>query len=222
MAKTISKKQISKAVNTVTPYTGNPITTFLDKIVNFKFNKKVYIFLIIAGLVLLAINKKEWLIAALVNGQPISNIDLQMRLNQQFRSQTINQMVNEKIIMDEAAKNNAVPAEGEINTKIAEIETQVGGAQAFDALLAQQGQNRNTIRPQIIIPLALEKLYGKEATVSAQEIDEFIETNKELIRATDSAGQRNEAADTLKQQKLSQISSQKFQELKQKTKVQIF
>ncbi|MCL5784826.1 MAG: SurA N-terminal domain-containing protein [Patescibacteria group bacterium] len=189
---------------------------------NLKSSKTFYLILIIAGLLLLAIYKKNWFVAATVNGSPITNLELQSRLNQQFRTQTLNQLIDEKIILGEAAKKNVVVTETDIDKKISEIEAQVGGAQALDSLLAQQGQDRNSIKQLIKLRLIVEKLYTNEATVSAEEVNSFIEQNKNQLRATDSAGQEKEAYDAIKSQKLSQISAQKFQELKQKAKTQLF
>ena len=145
-----------------------------------------------------------------------------MRLNKQFRSQTLNQMINEKIIMSEATKNNALASDAEINQKISEIETSVGGAKALDDILSSQGQDRSTIRDQLRLQLSIEKLYQQEATVSAEEIDKFLQTNSAQLKATDSASQIKEAADLLKQQKLSQIFNEKFQSLRQNAKITIF
>lgn len=201
---------------------ANNLLDKIDALKSFR-QKKIYIpILIIVGLLLLAVYKKNWFIAATINGSPITNLDLQMRLNQQFRSQTLNQMINEKIILDEANKNNIVVSDLEIGNKISEIETSVGGAQALDAMLAQQGQTRESIKQQIKLQLTVEKLYSNEATVSAEEVSTFIEQNKENLRATDSAKQQEEAYNAIKNQKLTQIFSQKFQELKTKAKIQIF
>lgn len=201
---------------------NNFLNTFSEKIINLKSSKTRTLILIVAVILLLAIYKKNWFIAATVNGMPVTNLELQLKLNQQFRSQTLNQMINEKIIMSEVAKAGAIPTEGEINQKISQLEGNVGGKERLDNLLAQQGQTRQTLRDQIRVQLAITKLYEKEATVSADEITKFIEQNKEVLKATDSASQRKEAEDTLKQQKLSQIFSQKFQDLRQKAKIQIF
>lgn len=201
---------------------NNFLNNFSGKFVDYKSSKKIYLIILIAGLLLLAVYKKSWFIAATVNGSPITNLDLQMKLNQQFRTQTLNQMINEKIILDEVVKNNALATDDEVNRKISDIETSVGGTQALNTLLTQQGQTRNSIRQQIKLQLSIEKLYGKEATVSAEEVNKFLATSKETLRATDSASQIKEAADVLKQQKLSQIFSQKFQDLRQKAKTQIF
>lgn len=201
------------------------INNLLDKFSgykNFRSSKKFYIILLIIGLLLLAVFKKNWFVAAIINGSPITNLELQMRLNQQYHTQTLNSLINEKIILNEAAKNNAIASESEVSKKISEIETSVGGAQALDSLLVQQGQDRQSVRQQIKLQLSIEKLYANDATVSAEEVTKFIEQNKDQLRASDSAGQREEATAAIKSQKLSQIFSQKFQELRQKAKIQIF
>ncbi len=216
---------VKKALTTPTEKPFSLVNNLLDKVSslkNFRSSKKFYIILIIAGILLLAIFKKGWFVAALVNGSPITNLELQMKLNAQFRTQTLNQVVNEKIIADEARKNNAMPLQSEIDQKIIELEKNVGGKEALDSLLAQQGQTRTGLVDQIRIQLAITKLYDKEATVSAEEVASFIEQNKSQMTATESAGQEKEAYDNLKNQKLSEIFSQKFQELKTKAKIQTF
>ncbi|MDD5147601.1 MAG: SurA N-terminal domain-containing protein [Candidatus Daviesbacteria bacterium] len=202
--------------------TANNLLDKLSNYKNFRSSKKFYIILIITGLLLLAIFKKNWFVAATVNGSPINNLELQMRLNRDFRSQTLTQMINEKIILDEAAKNHAVVSEADVDKKISEIETSLGGAQTLDAMLAQQGQTKMSIRNQIKLQLTIEKLYANDATVSAEEVTKFIEQNQDQLSATDSAGQEKEAYNNLKNQKLTQIFSEKFQELRTKAKIQIF
>ncbi len=224
MAKINQKSKIKDQKEKMIPggKLNNFLNTYSDKVINFRKSKTFYIVLIIAVLLLLAVYKKNWFIAATVNGSPITNLDLQMRLNKEFRTQVLNQLINERVILNKAIKNNAVVTETEVNKKISEIETSVGGAEALDALLSQQGQTKDSIRQQIKLQLSIEKLYEKDATVSAQEVTEFIEQNREQLKATDSAGQGKEATDALKNQKLSQIFQQKFQELRSKAKIQIF
>ncbi len=201
---------------------NNFLNTFPDKVINYRPSKRDYLILLVAGILILSLYKKNWFIAATVNGIPISNFELLSQLNQQHRTQTLNQLIEEKIILGEARKNNAVPTEAEIDQRIKELETQVGGPQAFDSLLSQQGLTRSSLRSRIRIPLAISKLYEKDATVSGEELANFLKQNKDQLKATDSASQEKEATEALKQQKLSQIFTQKFQELKQKAKIQIF
>lgn len=201
---------------------NNLLNNVFEKVTNFKSSKTFYIIIVVAGILLLAIYKKSWFVAALVNGAPVTNLELQSKLNQQFKTQTLNQLINEKIIMSEAAKFMAVPTELEINQKISELETSVGGKTILDSLLSQQGQTRVSLRDQVRVQLAISKLYEKEATVSAEEVTKFLAENSQSLRATESAAQQKEAYDVIKNQKLSQIFSQKFQELRQKAKIQIF
>lgn len=193
-----------------------------ERIISYRPSRKIFIIILIAGALLLAFYKKEWFIAATVNGTPVSSLDLLIRMNQQFRTQTLNQLINEKIILQQASQNNISISEQEISSKIGELEKNVGGAQVLESLLSQQGQTRSSIRGQLRLQLMIEKLYQNEATISAYEVDNFIKTNPQALQATEEASQRKEAADTLKQQKINQIFSEKFQQLRQKADVKIF
>lgn len=227
-AKTKVKKTKKVAVkNPVMEETVNESSISAPKIPfsfpkGFRLNKTAYIAIILIGLSLLAVYKKSWFIAATVNGAPISNFELLNRINSQYRSQTLDQMINEKLILDEAREKGVDVTDKEVTDKIAQIETQVGGAAALDGLLAQQGQTRSSMKDQIKLVLLRDKLYSAEATVSAEEVTQFIEQNKNALSATDSAGQTKEAEDILKQQKISKIFSDKFQAIKKAAKIQIF
>ena len=195
---------------------------FSEKIIHFKPNRKTYLVLLIVGILLLAFYKKEWFVAATINGVPVTNLELLSRMNQQFRTQTLNQMINEKIILGEAAKKQITVSSAEIDQKLQELEAQVGGPEVFESLLSQQGQSRDSLKEQLRLQLVIEKLYENEATISAQEIDQFLETNSALLTSTDSAKQREEAEEAIKQQKLSQIFSEKFQMLRQSADIKIY
>ena len=187
-----------------------------------RLGKRGYLVLLVIGLIILGLWKKEWFVAATVNGSPISNIQLLSEMNKQYRTQTLNQMINEKLILDTARKQNTIITSGEIDAKIDEIIKNVGGREAFEGLLAQQNLTIDSLRNQIKLQLTVEKLYANEATVSAEEVNQFLEQNVSLLTATESAAQRKEAEDLLKQQKVSQVFSEKFQELKQQANIKIF
>ena len=165
---------------------------------------------------------KSLFLPAIVNGSPITGIELMSKLNRDFGSQTLENMINEKIILGEAGKKNALPTKQEIDGKIAEIEQQFGGSESFNGLLAAQGETRAGLEGQMKIQLAIEKMYSSEATASSEEIDEYIKTNKAIMTATDSAAQRLEAEKALKQQKISEVFRTKFDELKKAASVKIF
>lgn len=201
---------------------NNLLNQVFDNFTNFKSSKKIYIAFFIIIFLLLAFYKKSWFVAATINGAPITGLELQMRLNQQFKSQLLNQLINEKIILIEAGKIGAIPAATEIDQKISELETNVGGSETLDNLLLQQGQTRVALRDQVKIQLAISKMYDEQASVSAKEVNDFIKTNSAGLQATDSASQQKEAYDFIKQQKISEIFSKKFQELRTNANIVIF
>lgn len=224
-SKTVKPKKVNPEVKTSTEKINNS-TNFLmglpERIISYRPSKKIYLILAIAGVLLLAVLKKEWFIAATVNGSPINNLEVQIKLNQQFKNQVLTQLINEKLILNEAAKANALPTETEVESKVTEVETRLGGKEVLDSLLTQQNATRETFRNQLKLEVAITKLYEKEATFSAEELQKFIEENKQVLQSTDSASLEKEATDMLKQQKLSQIFNQKFQELRQKADIKTF
>ncbi len=195
----------------------------LLKLSNFRANKKlmaaVVIFVIVVGLLY---SKTSWFIAAIVNGSPITNFELLNKINRQYRQPVLTQLINEKIINSAIQKSGVSVSSSDIDKSLSQIELNVGGAAALDGLLSQQGQTRADLREQLKLQLSLEKMYVKEATVSAEEIADYISKNNSQMSATDSAGQAKEAEGALKQQKLQKIFAEKFQALKQSAKIQVF
>lgn len=187
-----------------------------------KMLRRLIIVVAVIGLAALLYYKRGWFVAASVNGSPISNFELLSRLNSQFKSQMVNQMVNEKLILDEARKQNVIVTEADISQKITEYEQNMGGTEAFNSFLEQQGQTRDSVRQQIRLQLNIEKLYQNEATVSAEEVNKFVAENKAQLIATESAAQYKEAEDVLKQQKLQDTFRTKFQQLRDSAKIEIY
>jgi parvulin-like peptidyl-prolyl isomerase len=194
----------------------------LSELIKFRPSKLIIIAAIIIILAIIISSKKEWFIAGTVNGSPITNWEVLSRLNATYRKQTVDQLVNEKLILGEASKKGIRITEADINNKIKEIETQLGGASALDNLLAQQGQTRNSIRDEIRLQLSVDKMFSGESSVSAEEVTKFIEQNKDQMQSSTEAELTKEATEILKQQKVTQAFSTAFQKIKQDAKIQIF
>lgn len=184
--------------------------------------RNLLIAIIALVLLVLIFYKRNLIIAAMVNNQPVTSLELQQRLNKLYKNQVLNQIVNEKIIEQEAAKKGIFVTPKQINDKIAETENQYGGTETFESLLAQQGLSREEFARQIKYQLIVEQLYKEETNPTEDEIQKYIEANKDDPEATDAAKFKQTAQNALKQQKLGQVFNQKFQELKQSAKVQIF
>lgn len=217
-----SKKTLLTKAKGLVVTLGKKVVPTMVIFKSYKNSKSLYIGLIIAAIFLLALYKKNLFLAATVNGSPINNIELLSRLNSEYRTQTINQMINEKIVLDQAHKQNVFVSDTDINDRIAQLEKSVGGAQALDSLLTQQGQSRASLINQLRIQITVEKMFDKQAPVSAEEVNQFITENKDTLQATDSAGQTKEATDILKQQKIAKLFQTSFQTWKQQAKVVIY
>ncbi len=223
-AKTIKSKKAPevKAYKDPINTSANFLMALPERIIAFRPSRKISLVLLLIGILLLAFYKKEWFVAAMVNNEPISNLEVQMKLNQQFKSQVLTQLINEKLILQEAAKTGGLPTDAEIAAKLEEVQTRLGGAEVLDSLLTQQNTTRETLKNQLKLEVAITKLYEKEATFSAEELQKFIESNQQILQSTDSASLQKEAADMLKQQKLSQIFNEKFQQLKEAANIKTF
>lgn len=181
-----------------------------------------WLIVIILGLLLLGFYKKQWFVAAIVNNQPLTTLEVIQRMNALHKERTVTQLINEKILEQEAAKNKIVITQKEIDDKITETENQYGGKEKFESLLSQQGLTRVELARQTRFQLIVENLYEKEATVSAEEIQKFMDENSNIPEATEPAKFRKLAEDQLKQGRISSIFNEKFQALKQAAKIQIF
>lgn len=187
--------------------------------------KRIIIGLLIGAVLVLAIYKKGIFITATVNGSPITTVELVGRLLQNFKKQELDNMIVEKIVLGEARKKNVLPTNQEVQDKVAQVEQKVGGKDAFDNLLSQQGRSRASYEQELRLQIAIEKLYSNEASASEQEINDFIKqykTQLEANGATDSAKQKEQAIEVIKQRKLSEIAFQKIDELRKSASVKIF
>lgn len=178
--------------------------------------------LVLLALAALVYYKKGWFIAATVNGRPITSLELQQRLNDNYRKQGLEDLINEHIVLDEATKNHVIPSSAEVSTRYGELEQRYGGPEQFTKFLESQGQTTSYVKHLLSVNLALENLYSKEASASAKEVDEYLRVNKGKLQATDSGGQRKEAQQAIREQKLFRLIQEKFQELKDKASVKIF
>jgi foldase protein PrsA len=197
-------------------------TGFTLPIINYRPTRRDYIILIVLGLLLLAFLKKDWFVAATVNGQPIATSEVNQKLNTLYKQQILDQLISEKVLQQEATKHNIVVTEAQVDEKLKNLEDQYGGADTLNAILAQQGMTREDLRSQTKIQLMVEALYGSEASPSAEEVEKFMNENQDSPEATEPAKFRELALEQTKQEKLRTIFSEKFQALKQAAKIQIF
>ncbi|MBI2611755.1 SurA N-terminal domain-containing protein [Candidatus Gottesmanbacteria bacterium] len=155
-----------------------------------------------------------------VDGNPITRWELEKELNTKFADQTLDTLISEKIILNQAKKEGITVNQNEIDNRIAEIEKRLQGQLTLEDALKAQGLNQDSFRKQIEIQLVIDKMFTKDATVSQAEIDEYISQNQDfLTSSTEPAKLREDVYETLKQQKIGDLFDKWFTEIRQKVNI---
>ncbi len=221
--KTAKKTTVSRKTATLTPPVPAILTSLKNNLPkNAKTSRWLIIALLVIILALLVWRNKGLLVAATVNGQPLWRLSLEQRLNSQYSNQTLDEMVGEMLIRQAAAKNKITVSKAEVDGKVAEIEKTLNGRISLQDALAQQGDTLAGFRQRVELQLLLEKLTAGQVTVSDDEINSYIESNKSLMTATDEAGLRAEAKQALMSQKQNTVLRQYFSNLQKGAKVSKF
>src|SRR4030042_3285445 len=156
-----------------------PAPSYLLSPVN---KKRIVLFLVILLLAGLVYFLRSQLVVATVNGKPIWRLTLITELEKQSGKEALNSLVTKALILQEAQKQKVVIGEEEISKEITTIEEKLKAqGQDLDNLLSLQGVSRVELREQIEIQKMIEKIGGGNIEVTDQEIDDFLEQNKDSL-----------------------------------------
>ncbi|MDP3956552.1 MAG: SurA N-terminal domain-containing protein [bacterium] len=168
--------------------------------------KTLVIILCVLAIVGLAYYYKSLLVAATVNGSPISRLSLISELEKSGAKQTLEAMINKKLVGMEAAKKGITASDDEIQAEIAKAETTVkaqGGT--LEAALTAQGLTLTDLKQELAMQVKLRKMLADKTQVTDADIDAYIKTSG-LTMPKDEAAltqERSQISDQLAQQKFS-------------------
>lgn len=180
--------------------------------------------LIVAGGALVAIalliSARSLFIAAMVNGVPITRIEVIRNLEKQRGAQMLESMVNEKLIYQEARKANVSASADDVSAEVEKIKAQmVAQGQVLDSYLVSQGISQELFEDQIKLQLTLEKVLGDKLNVTDEEVNSFLEANKEYLPEMGENELKDLARGELRQQKLSAVVPAWLTELKDNSSI---
>jgi hypothetical protein len=182
--------------------------------------------IILIGLLVLCIlvwKFKGYFIVAIVNNQPISRFELDGQLKNQFGQQVLDNLINERLILAAIRQRGIFIKTEEIDQRIKQLEERLQGKATLSQALSAQGMTEAGLKRQIEIQLSIERMFEKESTVSAAEIDDFIKKNSALYKeATDPAALREEIKGILSQQKISQSFENWFTDIRKNANIKKF
>ncbi len=98
-----------------------------------------------------------------------------------FKLNILNELINNRILVDHAARARITVSESEIDTKVAELQSPYS-KEEFRKKLSEQGLDNDSLRSEVRQSLIINKLINKEIVsrikVTDQEIAQYYERNK--------------------------------------------
>lgn len=185
---------------------------------NLSKTAKIAIALAIVILGLLAINR-GLLFVALVNGKPIFRSSLNSILLSRYGKVTVENMITERLIENEAKKAGIVITQKDITVEEENIMKSFGGNVTLEEMLTYQGMTKKDFDEQVRVQMLLTKLVGKDIQVTDEEIATYITSNRATLVATDDAGISQEAKEAILTQKIGEQIQPWFTEIRNKAKV---
>jgi foldase protein PrsA len=132
------------------------------------------IFIIILLAALAVWKFKGMIIAAWVNGQPVTRMELNDVMLKRYGQQTLDGIINERLILQAIQNKGIKVSDAEINDKVKEIEDKLKGTISLKDALAAQGMTEETFKKQMEVQIAVDKYFDKDASVSSKEIEDYI------------------------------------------------
>lgn len=220
--KTSPKKSSTPSLNQVEPVMVDSVMS--APVMNKPSNNKVMtIALIVVAVALLTYKMGPWLFPAVVDNQPISRFGLWSRLEKSYGAQSLDDMVNEKILDSAIAKANVKVDSAKLSDQIKVLETQFESTGGLDEALKQRGLSRVELEKQIRTQLAVEEILADKINPT----DDEIKTQFDAGASTTYKGKKLEEVkatitDELKQTKLRDAFLTWFAEIKKSAKVKTF
>lgn len=193
---------------------------FLTKIRTRRFLIPLVIIFLAAALYFL----KGQLIAATVNGEPISRLALIKELEKQEGAKILDSLITQTLILQEAKKQKIIISDDELREEIKKLEESFTKQdQNLNQLLEAQGVSQNELRRQVRLQKIVEKLAGKDIQVSEQEINDYLAKNKNLLpKDTKPEDLKLQIKEQLEQEKLNSQIQSLIQSLRQNAKINYF
>lgn len=180
---------------------------------------KIALIIVIVGLVAIFVSNKGLLVAAVVNGRPIFRWQLTRIMTRRFGQQTLESLISQSLIDEEAKKTGISIAQADIAKKESDLVASLGGNVNIDDILKYQGMTKADFEDQLRMQLTVEKLLGKDITITDADIDTYIATNEAILTATDEAGLREEAKQAMFSQRVNDKLQTWFSEIRTKAKI---
>ena len=118
---------------------------------------------------------------ASVNGKEISKDELYAQMLKTNGTETLDLMISEEIVRQEAEKEDITVSDEEIEAEIAVYEEQYGGAEELNSALAASGMTVESLKEEVQTYVKIEKLIGPGIEITDEQIQTYFDENKESL-----------------------------------------
>lgn len=217
MAK-VTKKTVKKVIKT--DLTPTPLPMMTSKPMN---SKVISLALVVVVIGLVTYKAGPWLVPALVNNRPVTRFELWSRLEKNYGTQTLDDMVNEKILDKAIADANVKVDRVKLDDQIKALEKQFETTGGLDEALKQRGLSRKDLEKQVRTQLSVEELLADKINPTEDEIKKQFDSGvTTLYKDKKFDDVKVSITDELKQTKLRDAFLIWFAEVKKSAKVKSF
>jgi len=182
--------------------------------------KAVVIGLIVLAVLALAYYYKGLLVAATVNGVPVSRFAVLSELERANGAEMLDSIIREKLINMEAEKQNVTVSDEEVATEFSRIEENLTAqGTTLDEALAAQNLTRAGVTEKIITQKKLEKMLGDKTNVTDEEVEKYIKDNGVTLTKGKEAESKASIKENLKAQKFNTEANTFVEDLVAKAKI---
>ena len=191
----------------------------------FGFYPKLILIIAIGSILFLLAQKyRGQFIAGTVNSIPVTRYELNKRMSEKYGKQAFDEIVSERLLLQEVKKNNIVVTENEVADEMAKIIKDYGSEDAFKAALTQYGLTADKAKESIKQSLSLKKMIEKtyQIQVSDEAVKKYFTDNGTLFTGKKLEEVASNIKDTLYQQEVYAKTQEWFTGIRKTAKVVSF
>ena len=186
-------------------------------------SKIITLALVVVAVGALTYKVGPWVVPALVGNVPVTRFELWNRLEKSYGSQTLDDMVNEKILDKAIADAHVKVDPAKVDSQVKDLEKQFETSGGLDDALKQRGLTRKDLQKQVTTQLAVEELLADKITPTDDEVKKaFADGATTTYKDKKFDDVKADITDQLKQTKLRDAFLTWFGDVKKNVKVKTF
>lgn len=217
-------KRVTKTAKVVTPEVSFATLPEVSPIPMRKMNNKMLSSaLIIVGIALLAYKLGPWAVPAMVAGVPVTRFEVWSRMEKSYGTQTIDDLVNEKVLDKAIAKSGVKVEQAKVDEQMKALEGQFAELGGLDEALKQRGLTRKDLEKQVRTQVAVEEILADKIAATDEEVKAQFDTGAATIYKDKKFDDvKASIADEIKQTKMRDAFLVWFADVKKDIKVKTF